>query len=146
MQPPNECSTTPKAIPAELPHLANLRLDARDLAALSRQGDQELKYDWDAPNEYLLLGLPPDSGTDYRKNEYDSRSGVIKLHINPLKKLRLYINGNISSGDYREFPATSSTSDPFNGERVSLRFGDLSDSETFFTMTSAGAEYEYNHK
>ncbi len=68
-------------------------------ASGSYEGDQDMEY------EYNYNGI---KGSNYRKNKYQSMSAVLKLGINPSKKLKIKANGYANKWKSEDFSGLNS--------------------------------------
>ncbi len=105
-----------------------IRIDAA--ASISRQGDQDLEYDYDDNGV---------SGTGTRENSYDSKAGIFKLRINPVDKIRIKLTAFHGDFESKEFPGGHVME--LNNIIINLRDDDISSCKSRLDMGSGSIEY-----
>ncbi len=116
-----------------------LRIDFS--AGASRQGDQELEYEYSDPVGVPLLNIPDAEGTAYRKFKYNSQNGILKININPSQSLKIKIGGYLARGEYEDFPGAVKTYTPFINGYINFQDKDLSSMDTLLIMGNGSIIY-----
>ncbi len=104
-----------------------IRLDAA--AGISKQDDLDMEYDYDAGTN---AAGDYNAGTSKRKFEYNNVTGLLKLRINPAKKLKLKAGSYISKWKSEEFQGVGLT---FN------QTDDTTSGDTIFIMGNGSIAY-----
>lgn len=98
-------------------------------AALSRQWDQGIEYDY--------IKSDGTGGTAERKWQYDNQTGVFKVRINPSKDLKIKIGSYVNNFSGEDFPGSGVS--PMDG--TLLETNDLASNNALFLMGNGLVSY-----
>lgn len=118
-------------------------------AAYGYQGDQGLEFDYKDTEgfDFADIYVAPDEGTAEREFKYNNKTGVVKLRLKPLEKIKIKLGAYFNYGKYEKFPGVVELAFPFEDEgeitdqTLKTQGNDWSDSDQEFYMFNGSAEY-----